>query len=217
MNYLAGYHKKTIAIIFCLFMGTITIESRDFLLGKFIEVLQTNNIKKVTNFIKQVHINVTTEDGYNLLHIAIDNKSISMSIIELLIENGINVNLQSKDGYTPLHFAIATKSVQITSLLIQSGANLNLQTNEGLAPLHVAIVTGEIEIATLLIKAGAHVNIQHEGISLLCFAIIFNSIKIVQLLLDSNTNYRCTINDDLTALDCCKTQEMYDLLKSKNF
>lgn len=89
-----------------------------------------------------------------------------LSIVQTLINTGIDVNQKNEDGWTPLHIAASKNHREIVELLIDNGADINSTGNPsfiftwqgGFTPLHYATVNGHKEIVVLLINKGADVN-----------------------------------------------------------
>ena len=70
--------------------------------------------------------------GNSYLHLSVINEL--MTIIELLLEKGININSQNDEGNTALHYAYNNYNIKIISLLIKNNAELDIENNQGLTP-----------------------------------------------------------------------------------
>ncbi|MAD25531.1 MAG: hypothetical protein CMO44_15325, partial [Verrucomicrobiales bacterium] len=77
-----------------------------------------------------------------------------LSIVQTLINTGIDVNQKNEDGWTPLHIAASKNHREIVELLIDNGADINstgtpsfiFTWQGGFTPLHYATVNGHKEI-----------------------------------------------------------------------
>ena len=114
-----------------------------------------------------------------------------LSIVQTLINTGIDVNQKNEDGWTPLHIAASKNHREIVELLIDNGADINSTGNPsfiftwqgGFTPLHYATVNGHKEIVVLLINKGADVNAKtDDGLTPRDWAIKRSHTDIVDLL-----------------------------------
>ena len=132
---------------------------------------------------------ITTTALANTLHDATRNGD--FSIVQTLLNTGVNVNEKNKDGWTPLHIAASKNHRKIVELLIDNGAEVN-STGEpssifiwqgGFTPLHYAAVNGHREIVELLISKDAEVNSKADnGLTPRDWAIKRNHTDIAELL-----------------------------------
>jgi ankyrin repeat protein len=90
----------------------------------------------------------------SLLHCAVSSDDISL--VKLLLAQGIDVNGRSLGGMTPLHEA---PSLDMAEFLINQGADVNARNDGGSTPLFFA---QSYEIAKLLIEHGANVGISNR-------------------------------------------------------
>ena len=80
-----------------------------------------------------------------------------LSIIRLLLQQGVNVNAISDVGDTALYYACTKQQMQVVQILLEAGADVNL-TSKRLYPLMAACDAGNAELISLLLKAGADVK-----------------------------------------------------------
>lgn len=84
----------------------------------------------------------------------------NLSVIQLLIKNGINRDARDFSGNTILHTAAATGSVETVEWLIQQDFPVNISNKEGLIPLYSALEKSQFHSADILVVNGG--NIFHE-------------------------------------------------------
>lgn len=95
--------------------------------------------------------------------LAIATKSNFKTIVNLLVEAGVDINWQDSSGETALHIAARFGHDECARILIQGTeeqkADLELvEKNFNWTPLHIAAVDGHLSVAKLLIEAGADVD-----------------------------------------------------------
>lgn len=90
------------------------------------------------------------------------------TLVEQLINDGIDINLQNKYGQTALLLALEEEQLSLAEMLINKGANVNIATNDGITALMLAAYCGKLEIITNLINKGADVDVidKHRDSSL---------------------------------------------------
>ncbi|XP_043605174.1 transient receptor potential channel pyrexia isoform X2 [Bombus pyrosoma] len=113
----------------------------------------------------------------------------NVACIEHLIKRGVDINYRNPiNHYTPLHFSVLGNSPDVARILLDNGAKpttyLYQETVEPV--LHCAIRAGAVKIVKLLLEQGASVvEKNHMGETPLHVACFIQSIKCVELLLDS--------------------------------
>ncbi|XP_031834870.1 ankyrin repeat domain 61 water witch [Nomia melanderi] len=113
----------------------------------------------------------------------------NVACVEHLIKIGADVNCRNPiNHYTPLHFAIYRNSVDAARVLLDNGAKPTTYLYQEIVEpvLHSAIRSDAVEIVKLLLERGASiVEKNHMGETALHVACFVQSIKCVELLLDS--------------------------------
>ncbi|KAK4152039.1 Glycerophosphoryl diester phosphodiesterase family-domain-containing protein [Chaetomidium leptoderma] len=95
--------------------------------------------------------------------LAIATKANFKSIVEMLVEAGVDINWQAKDGETALHIAARFGHDECARVLLkgtaEQKANLELvEDSFAWTALHIAAVDGHLSVAQLLVDAGADVD-----------------------------------------------------------
>lgn len=95
--------------------------------------------------------------------LAIATRSNFKTIVNLLVEAGVDINWQDSSGETALHIAARFGHDECARILLQGTeeqkADLELvERNFNWTPLHIAAVDGHLSVAKLLIEAGADVD-----------------------------------------------------------
>jgi ankyrin repeat protein len=93
------------------------------------------------------------------------------SIINLIVNKGININAQDDKGNTLLHIAYLNAHVEVLKILMEKGADTNVKNEKGNTPLHVATDSilcssyrcpGYVEVCKLLIQNGTKLDAQNN-------------------------------------------------------
>lgn len=107
---------------------------------------------------------IKAEDIFYALHAAghISNKNNDISILELMIQRGINLNMEDSSGYCPLIVgAVEQWNPDVIRLFVNSGADINkaggFRHVEETALLK-AVDSGDLKKVKLLVELGADVN-----------------------------------------------------------
>ncbi|CAH1775455.1 unnamed protein product [Owenia fusiformis] len=100
--------------------------------------------------------------GLGVLHKA--SKNNNRSLVELLLESGIDVNYIDAEGNTALHLACSKKHTDIALLLIEKGADFTIRnTIHGQLPLHIAISSKcSHEIIDVLLAKGSPLGMSDD-------------------------------------------------------
>lgn len=92
--------------------------------------------------------------------LALATKSNYHTIVQLLVDAGVNINWQDKSGETALHVAARFGHDECARVILQGSecmkADIEIAENTyAWTPLHVAAVDGRLSVAQLLVEAGA--------------------------------------------------------------
>jgi ankyrin repeat protein len=78
---------------------------------------------------KGVNLNFLGDDGYTVLHSAIERLAEDKyDILELLLNKGAPINIQGINDWTPAHMAAAREDIRALELLVKYGADLSIKT-----------------------------------------------------------------------------------------
>ena len=78
-----------------------------------------------------------TDRGATPLHAAVDQGC--LSVVKVLIAQGVQVNPRDEENKTPLHYACIKGHQNIAVFLKDSGAFINARDNLGMTPLLLAV------------------------------------------------------------------------------
>jgi ankyrin repeat protein len=107
------------------------------------------------------------------------------SLLERMLEMGVDVNVQAEDGYTALHCAAKTGQVAIMSFLLDKGAAVDLRNIkiQERRPIHEAILARHVEAIAILLHAGANLLLSDaKGRTVIDYIGLAGDIKIAQSL-----------------------------------
>ncbi|KAL0238934.1 hypothetical protein PCE1_004625 [Barthelona sp. PCE] len=153
---------------------------------------------------KVCKIQYLNKQGYDVLHLAVLNKSYNMC--EMLLKFGLDVNGHTSTGATALHLATRGGSTRIVRLLLSYGANVNLVDNFGWSVLHEAAASSKSnrKVVKRLLDAGAVVT-HFDRFSHSAYE-ISNANTIRKCLLDATLEESANIRGIKEKLERKKTQ-----------
>ncbi len=112
-----------------------------------------------------VDITFRGEDGYTVLHLALEGqKSDKYEIFELLLQYGASVNARGINDWTPAHMAAAHDDIKALELLIRYGADLSIRTriDDYATPLEEARVLKSTRAIEFLENLASQVSPEDE-------------------------------------------------------
>ena len=128
------------------------------------------------------------EDGNTALIVASENRHIS--IVQFLLEHGVNADTKNRDGWTALIKASKNgdSNLEIIELLLRNGAQVDIQNNKGDSALIVASQNRQAKAFKVLLDCGANANMKNnDGWTALMKASQVGCTEIVQQFLDQST------------------------------
>ena len=131
------------------------------------------------------NINVVSEDGRSLLHMAVGYRNHVMT--DALLKLGVNVNGSDSRGQTPLHYAAELQDTLLTKTLLERGANVEAPDNFGNTPVWSATfgTRENSDVLQLLLQRASPAAVLHKnnaGVSPLELAKRMGIAGLVELL-----------------------------------
>jgi ankyrin repeat protein len=107
-----------------------------------------------------------------------------LSVVDVLISNGMDVNAKDLNKKTALIFAIENNKKEMVELLLKNNSRLPEENEMMNQVLHSAVLYGFQDISEKLVKNGASLlSIDNKGRSLLHNAVIGKNLKWIDLLI----------------------------------
>jgi ankyrin repeat protein len=146
------------------------------------------------------------------LHIA--SKRNNLSVVDVLISNGMDVNVKDVNNKTVLIYAIEKNNKEMIKLLLKKNAKLPEEKEMMDQFLHSAVLFGFQDIAEKLVKSGASLSsIDNKGRSLLHNAVIGNNLKWIDLLIAKHIGINQLDSFNRTPLHYSVEQGQIDITK----
>lgn len=117
----------------------------------------------------QPHINIRNKDKETLLHYAVKNNN--LSVIQRLIERGIDIFAQDIRGNTALHIAVFDNNIELVLFLLHHAEMIGLQNKsnlleiknkEGRTVLMEAVIANQLDLVQLLLAQGASIFVKNR-------------------------------------------------------
>ncbi|KAL3602794.1 hypothetical protein FPOAC2_07106 [Fusarium poae] len=130
----------------------------------------------------------------NVLHLAVDPKSIVC--LERLLKKWLakREDLIQKNEFTPLHVAAFKNSVEAVELLLANGFDAMAENNLDQTPLHLAAQVGSVPVVKCLLSHGAFDSFDIFGRSAKTTALELGFTEIVETLEKTNNKEICSAN-----------------------
>ncbi|XP_058809984.1 ankyrin-2-like isoform X2 [Phymastichus coffea] len=113
-------------------------------------------------------------------------------MIDFLLQNGADLCIQDVNGSTPVHIAVYKKDYSIVKRMFSyyTETMKNSVDNKGLSHLHAACLANRADIVKNILDSGSFVDMATSiGETPLHFAVKFNCIEIVEVLLERNADF----------------------------
>ncbi|XP_047443635.1 CARD- and ANK-domain containing inflammasome adapter protein [Mugil cephalus] len=149
---------------------------------------------------KQAKVGSSLPDLSSALHLAVHGGSVS--IVQTLLEKGLDPSITGAKGQTPLHLAAQCKRPDLADLLLNAGAQVNAVNQDGLTPLHIASRQGHTDTVIHLLQAKADPRVKdRQGRTALHWACsVQGGSHVAGLLLSAKANPNTADNEKKTAL-----------------
>ena len=102
------------------------------------QIIESNNLAAFEKKLKETNLDLQTKDQFNNSFLHIAGMKGSLSVIEFLIDKGLEINAINSTGKTPLHLAIKNENIDIAIFLIKKGANYSIRDKSGRSVLDSA-------------------------------------------------------------------------------
>lgn len=119
----------------------------------------------------------------------------------LQTQNPDIINTVNEQGFTPLLLACYRGNLDVAKFLIENSKTIDTTSDMG-TPLMACVVKGDSVLARLLLQKGANPNLtDSKGTTALIYAVEFQNIETVQLLLKYNADKTHKNNEGKTAFE----------------
>lgn len=141
---------------------------------------------------------VSEKSGLSPLFIAV--KEGHYDIVDLLLNNGAKIEGCKQ---SPVSVAAAEGQVGVLELLLTRKADIEAKDHDGLTPVAFAVINGQTRALDLLVKAGADVHIKDKNQRTLLHhaAMVKNSVKLAEMVLDCGLDIEAMDKDGIRAID----------------
>ena len=138
-----------------------------------------------------VNINMANIEGDFPQHVIHFDQACALSILDKLVERGVDTSLPNRAGQTCLHLATKAGNLEIVRKLVEEGHDALLLDDNGLSPFHYALDRGISDVLHFMSSACDCItpevfrSLDHSGKSPLHHHVssIFCSAEVVSLLL----------------------------------
>lgn len=150
--------------------------------------------------------------GQTPLHVAVMQNN--LSVVNVLINNGMDVNVKDVNRKTPLIYAIGSNNKELVELLLKKNAKLPEEKEVIDQVLNSSVQYGFQDIAEYLVKNGASLSsIDKNGRSLLHNAVIGKNLKWIDLLIAKHLDINKLDSFNRTPLHYSVEQGQLDISK----
>lgn len=155
------------------------------------ELIYSRKVEEFLNKIdlKEYNLKALDDSNLSLLHVAAKVEN-SKSIIEKLIELGLDIDTKDEYGNTPLIHAANYNCPGNVETLLKLHANHSLFNNDLDSALHIACAANNFEIGKILIDHNANVNADggNKMTPLIVAIYAKASIQLIELLLKNKAD-----------------------------
>jgi ankyrin repeat protein len=178
---------------------------------------KSNNIEIALEVIN-ANSDINSKDSYNITPLIYSIMYNSKDVFDLLMKLDVDVNVLSNSG-TALYNAVIKNNIDFVEALIKKGADVN-RGNFDEAPIIRATINNYKDILELLINNGANLDVKsgdfkYLGYTPLLFAILYQDVDNVKLLIDKGADIYVKTSTYLTIYDFAahvKNKEIDDII-----
>jgi len=185
-----------------------------------IEGTKANLTSEVKCLLKHgADINLTDSNGHTPLHVAIRNRSVSLT--KKLLKKGAKRTLPDNENLTPLHLAVQMDCRDIIEILLKYNDEVNVKGGKHKeTPLHMAVCQQNPNVVEVLLKNGADLSITDiDNMTVLHRAVWMDNCEITKLLVHHKDilNSKGGENEEtpLHMAVCMSNKDMVKLLLEK--
>lgn len=168
VNERASIYRSFFPVLLCTAAATGDLQ------GMYLLEAASNNALEVTSY---------DYTGQTPLHSAV--RAGQLPCARFLLKRGASVHVLSRQGHTPLFVATSSRHPEMVTLLLQAGAHFSdAEIRDLMLSMQNAVSRGDIEFVKLAVRAGFDAGASdHEGRTILFFAVINSQVEIVEYLL----------------------------------
>ena len=181
------------------------------------EAVWEGNVEKVRALLRhpEVAVNIMTEDGITLLHMAVHTNT--DEIMQLLLAAGADPNVVDNMGLSPLWNAVSSERWNCAGHLIKAGADVNGKDAEGWTLLHRSVADCHLAVLEVLLtipEVDVNCTTPDNETALYLAAAAGNS-RVVELLL-SVPGINLDIRDNMLNFTALEIAELYNFTDCAN-
>ena len=113
------------------------------------------------------------------------------TIVEHLINSGLNVDSWSNDGYNPIIQATTRNQIEVVKILIDHNANTNVSDSQNRGPLFLAIINENKNLVNYFLSIGLPVSENDDKLPPLLAAVIKKDKELIKTLIEKGANINC--------------------------
>ncbi|MCP5499551.1 MAG: ankyrin repeat domain-containing protein [Leptospiraceae bacterium] len=150
--------------------------------------VQANTDGEIVHLLLEKKFNLSDrdDDGFGLLHYAVQNSDLAM--VSYFAKNKVDINSVTKSKETPLSLALQNEDEEkrkIAAFLLDNTANINYKNADGQSLLHLSAQFGYLDIVKKIIQKKADVNAKAaNGSTPLMLALYAQKSNVVDYLKD---------------------------------
>lgn len=164
---------------------------------------------------KKADLSILDDKKNSLLHLAIENKLINLSLklVPLLKGTLGNVNKYNK---SPFYLAVEQQQISVLQALLSQGQDqIDVEQIASIeSPLHLALMLHNIEISQLLIDQIKNPNLKNKnGFPLLFYSLIYENYEIAEKLVLKNADLIFKDTEGNSYLHIAVEKKLHNLIK----